>query len=288
MKNAKRILSLVLVLIICFSICACSNTKGTGSNEITYSNLVGSNDINKLSNLFINNGVDKTNVEKIMSSVKYYNTTIGSNLLTTNGKIDLSAPIPAYDSVAIDDMWLKNNEAFIGYNCRLTAFELMKDFITVNDTSKSNPASLFMDEDALFNSTDEYLTDEELAKFEALYSTINTTSSTDTNEQYEIQRKYWDGIGVRFSNNEGISLISVYIHNHFSEDENELIIGHTGVLIGADNGYYFFEKLSFQLPYQLIRFNTKDELKRYLMSAYDTDTTGESAKPFILENDKLM
>lgn len=288
MKALKKILALVMVGVICLSVCACSNAGDKKAGEIKYSNLVDEKDIDELSNLLTDNGVNENSVDKIVSSVKDYNNTIGTNLLKSEGTIDLSSPIPQYDDIKIDEMWLKKNDVFIGYNCRLTAFELMKDFITVDDTSKSNPAALFMDNDALDNSSDNYFTPDELAEFESVYSTINTTSSTDTNEQYKVQKEYWDSIGVKFIDNDRISLISVYIHNHFSDEENELIIGHTGVLLNTNDGYIFFEKLSFQLPYQMIRFNSKEELKQYLMAAYDTDATGESAKPFILENDSLL
>lgn len=45
---------------------------------------------------------------------------------------------------------------------------------------------------------------------------------------------------------------------------------------------------SLQLPYQLIRFEDRDQLKEYLMRCYDVDTTGECASPFILENDRVL
>ncbi len=285
--NIKKTLAILLVLIISISTCACTNNSIKGG-AIEFTNLANGADSDYLLELLVKNDVDTDNAQKVIDSVNYYSETIGKDLLYSDGTIDLSSPIPKYDDIKIDEMWAKKNDMFIGYNCRLTAFELMKDFITVEDTSKSNPSALFMDEDALNYSKDNYFTDEELAEFEAMYSTITTTSSTDTNEQYEVQKAYWDSIGVKFNTSKNISLISVYIHNHFSEDENELIIGHTGVLMENKDKYIFFEKLSFQLPYQMITFNSKQELKEYLMASYDTDTTGESAKPFILENDKLL
>lgn len=284
----KKVISILLVLSVFACFCACSNTNGVANSEIHYSNIVDEKEIKELSSLLENSGVPKNNAEKIISSISYYNKTIGSDLLKSDGIIDLSSPIPQYDDTEIDERWLSANDLFVGYNCRLTAFEIMKDFMTVDDTTKANPMALFMDEDALSNSSDNYFTDDELLKFEAIYSTINTTSSTDVNEQYKAQQEYWNSIGVKFNNDEKISLISVYIHNHFSDEENELLIGHTGVLINDNGKYVFLEKLSFQAPYQMIRFNTKDELKQYLMAAYDTDTTGECSKPFILENNNIM
>lgn len=284
MKKVKSLVSVILALAICLSFCSCHATKG---GAIKYSNVATEKELSDLTKLLTKAGLKSDCVNTVVASVKDYNNTIGEDLLG-GGKIDLENPIPQYDSVEIDNRWLAKNEIFVGYNCRLTAFQLVKDFVTVADVSKSNPIGLFMDEDALNNSKDNYFTTGDLEKFEAIYSTINTTSSLDSEEQHKVQKEYWDSIGLKFSLPKGVSLISVYLHNHFSEEENELIVGHTGVLVEDKGGYSFFEKLSFQLPYQVVRFNSKEELKQYLMAAYDTDTTGESAKPFILENGELL
>ena len=52
--------------------------------------------------------------------------------------------------------------------------------------------------------------------------------------------------------------------------------------------YNLIEKLSFQLPYQVTRFESKEQLNDYLMGMYDTEWGQDTAKPFIMENTKLM
>ena len=288
MKRYKFILVFTIVIGILMCVCGCDDTNKRTNKEISFSNIIEKKEVDLLSTLFKESNISQKNGDKILSSINDYNDTIGVDLLNKNGIIDLSSAIPQYDDVKIDEMWLKKNDMFIGYNCRITAFQLMKDFITVEDISKSNESSIFMDLDALNYSKDNYFSKDEMNKFKAIYSTIETTSSKDFNEQFKIQKDYWDSIGVKFNENNKMSLISVYLHNHFSENENELIIGHTGILFNTEDGYIFFEKLSFQLPYQMIRFNSKKELKQYLMSSYDIDTTGECSKPFILENNHLL
>ena len=288
MKRYKFILVFTIVTGILMCVCGCDDTNKKTNKEISFSNIIEKKEVDLLSTLFKESNISQKNGDKILSSINDYNDTIGVDLLNKNGIIDLSSAIPQYDDVKIDEMWLKKNDMFIGYNCRITAFQLMKDFITVEDISKSNESSIFMDLDALNYSKDNYFSKDEMNKFKAIYSTIETTSSKDFNEQFKIQKDYWDSIGVKFNENNKMSLISVYLHNHFSENENELIIGHTGILFNTEDGYIFFEKLSFQLPYQMIRFNSKKELKQYLMSSYDIDTTGECSKPFILENNHLL
>ena len=288
MKRYKFILVFTIVIGILMCVCGCDDTNKKINKEISFSNIIEKKEVDLLSTLFKESNISQKNGDKILSSINDYNDTIGVDLLNKNGIIDLSSAIPQYDDVKIDEMWLKKNDMFIGYNCRITAFQLMKDFITVEDISKSNESSIFMDLDALNYSKDNYFSKDEMNKFKAIYSTIETTSSKDFNEQFKIQKDYWDSIGVKFNENNKMSLISVYLHNHFSENENELIIGHTGILFNTEDGYIFFEKLSFQLPCQMIRFNSKKELKQYLMSSYDIDTTGECSKPFILENNHLL
>lgn len=149
MRNVKKILAFALALAFCFSLCACSNSSSDEVELVTFTNLVDESEISELSSVLVDNGIDKANVDMVMASVKDYNDTIGADNLKNNGAMDLSSPFLDYDNDSIDTRWLDKNELFIGYNCRLTAFELMKDLITVEDTARANPSVLFMDEDAL-------------------------------------------------------------------------------------------------------------------------------------------
>ena len=83
------------------------------------------------------------------------------------------------------------------------------------------------------------------------------------------------------------SLITVVFHSSFGENENELFIGHAGVLVPTkDKKLLFVEKLSFSLPYQVLKFDNRKQLKNYLMGMYDISWGQEEAKPFIMENTK--
>ena len=84
-------------------------------------------------------------------------------------------------------------------------------------------------------------------------------------------------------------LISVVFHDKFSETENTLSIGHAGVLLPSEDGkLYFLEKVAFQEPYRLLRFENRTELSDYLMEKYDTAWDQDTTRPFIMENDSLM
>ncbi len=62
-----------------------------------------------------------------------------------------------------------------------------------------------------------------------------------------------------------------------------------GVLMPSEDGkLLFIEKLSFQIPYQAVKFENRTELNDYLMNKYDIDWDQPIAKPFIMENDQLL
>ena len=94
--------------------------------------------------------------------------------------------------------------------------------------------------------------------------------------------------GIILAKNEKASLISVMFHESIDENDNYLFVGHTGILFESDKKLYFLEKIAFQEPYQLTRFNNRSELNDYLMKKYDVSYDQPTVSPFIMENDQLL
>ena len=186
--------------------------------------------------------------------------------------------------------WLKKYNMFIGYNCRITAFDLLKDYVKIGKNVKTDTTELFMDSDALKNSPYQKYNKKDTKKFEALYSSVNTVYSTNTDKHISVFKKYRKKNDINFANDKTkASLITVVFHSSFSKKENELFIGHAGVLVPLKNKkYIFIEKLSFQSPYQVIKFESKQQLNEYLMRMYDTEWGQDTAKPFIMENNDVL
>ena len=56
----------------------------------------------------------------------------------------------------------------------------------------------------------------------------------------------------------------------------------------AEEGFLFVEKLTFEEPYQAIKFASKEDCYKYLATKY-ADYTGDGlAKPFIMDNEKWV
>ena len=85
-----------------------------------------------------------------------------------------------------------------------------------------------------------------------------------------------------------IRLVSVVLHDQFSETDNSLMIGHVGVMLPTSDAVYFVEKVAFQEPYRLLKFKNRTELSDYLMLKYDNSWGQDTAHTFIMENSDLM
>ena len=194
-----------------------------------------------------------------------------------------------FNGLEMQEMWMERQGDFPGYNCRITAYELMGDRITAGEDQPDTNGEdwLFMDLETLKRDPDA-LCGKSTADFCALFAPVEAADSTDSSVQAETLRKGWAARGVTFSDG-GCSMISVVFHDRFSETENTLFIGHVGVLLPAgDDGLYFVEKVAFQEPYRLVKIQNRTELSDYLREKYDTAWGQDTTRSFIMENDELM
>ena len=149
--------------------------------------------------------------------------------------------------------------------------------------SDAGADTLFMDYETL-DEDPASLCGDSLQKFSAWFAPVDTVSTTDIQTHLKKFQQEWSNRGLSFKDDSKIRLISVIFHNSFSETENSLMIGHTGVLLPASDGLYFVEKVAFQEPYRLLKFKTRTELSDYLMLKYDTEWGQDTEPSFRLED----
>ena len=126
------------------------------------------------------------------------------------------------------------------------------------------------------------------SKFCALFAPVTAADTTETADQVKALQTGWSERGISFENSSA-RLISVVLHDRFSDTDNTLFIGHVGVLLPAEDGsLYFIEKVAFQEPYRLVKIQNRTELSDYLMEKYDTAWGQDTTRSFIMENDELM
>ena len=265
MKKVKKIILISACTLAILGLAACGKAQkqSNGSQEnptvgqsrsekypwkATYSNLNSQKSIEEVKSLLAAN-LDKDSVASFVNLVNDYNGLVGSTGL--RGDFTKFTKTE-YDVEKINPLWQAKKGDFIGTNCRINTYTLLKNSIEIPQIAKDDEL-LFIDNDSidkgkLFDAKDK-------EDFNILFSRVKTEATQD---------------------------VKVNL------DGDSLFVGHVGVLVPDKDGYLFVEKLTFEEPYQAIKFATKEDVYKYLQTKYK-DYTGEGlAKPFIMDNDKWV
>ncbi|CEN43788.1 conserved exported hypothetical protein [Capnocytophaga canis] len=261
-------------------------------SSIEYSNLVDKASQEEVKKALSAAGIKEENIQTFLDNVSTFNQTVGEVGMVKEGFATSQNLTPEYDKVKIQEKWEEKNPVFAGYNCRITSFDMLRDFVRIENPILENAKNLFVDEDALENNPKKVFSNKERDLFMAFFSQIPTVEGKDISKHIDMVQKDWQKKGISFIHNNDktkASLISVFFHSFFSKEDNHLFIGHIGVLVPSENGkLIFIEKLSFQEPYQVLKFNNRTELNDYLMNRYDVEWNQPTAAPFIFENNQLI
>ena len=220
--------------------------------------------------------LDKDSVDAFFNLVNDYNNTVGSVGLTgdfsTFTKTD-------YDVEKITNLWTPKKGDFVGTNCRINSYCLLKNSIEIPKLEKDD-SLLFVDNDAIDKG--KVFGAEDKDAFDILFSRVKTEAITDVKIHVAKMEQFLS----QFKFSENARMLSVVVHDDL--DGQSLFIGHVGILVPSEDGYLFVEKLTFEEPYQAIKFATKEDCYKYLDTKYENYTGEGLAKPFIMDNDKWV
>ncbi|MBZ2119177.1 DUF4300 family protein [Streptococcus infantis] len=287
----KKLATVTLCSTLLLTLVACSQTQKTSdstaetsvtqsqSNQVswkaTYSNLNNQPSVEEVRKALAAH-LDQESVDAFFNLVNDYNATVGSVGLTgdfsTFTKTD-------YDVEKISNLWAPKKGDFVGTNCRINSYCLLKNSIEIPKLEKDD-SLLFVDNDAIdkgkvFNAEDK-------DAFDILFSRVKTEATTDV----KVHAAKMEQFLSQFKFNENARMLSVVVHDDL--DGQSLFIGHVGILVPSEDGYLFVEKLTFEEPYQAIKFATKEDCYKYLDTKYENYTGEGLAKPFIMDNDKWV
>ena len=276
MKHLKKqtliLLSIASLLLVGLAVFAYIHKK---EEQPSYSNLNSKASLNEVRSI-LSKHLDKGSVDNFMNLVSDYNDTVGSVGLSGD-----FAPFTKtdYDVEKISSLWTAKHGDFIGTNCRINTYTLLKGKIKIPQV-KSDTELLFQDKDAidkgkLFNAKDQ-------ENFEILFSRVKTEATQDV----KIHAKHMEDYYKQFTFDDKARMLSVVVHDNL--DGDSLFVGHVGVLVPTTDGYLFVEKLTFEEPYQAIKFASKKDCYKYLTTKYKDYTGPGLAKPFIMDNGKWV
>ena len=287
----KKLATVSLCSTLLLTLVACSQTQKTSdstaetsvtqsqSNQVswkaTYSNLNNQPSAEEVRKALAAH-LDQESVDAFFNLVNDYNATVGSVGLTgdfsTFTKTD-------YDVEKISNLWTPKKGDFVGTNCRINSYCLLKNSIEIPKLEKDD-SLLFVDNDAIDNG--KVFDAEDKDAFDILFSRVKTEATTDV----KVHAAKMEQFLSQFKFNENARMLSVVVHDDL--DGQSLFIGHVGILVPSEDGYLFVEKLTFEEPYQSIKFATKEDCYKYLDTKYENYTGEGLAKPFIMDNDKWV
>lgn len=253
-------------------------TAPEGSHTATAptSNLVAKADVREVEDA-LKTTLNGKDVDLFFDLVRDYNASVGDGPL--HAAFD-KPRAPKNDVGKIMDARDRNKKKGPDTNCRINAFVLLKDGLVVPENINSDDAMLFMDKESL--AARPLLDEKETAAFTRLFSRVKTDDSKEAAHQGQVMEKYLSQITFPA----GASMVSVVLHDNL--DGNYLFIGHVGVLVKAEEGYVFVEKISFEEPYQALKFPTKDACYAYLKDKFKDDLDPDVAPPFIMDNARYV
>lgn len=241
----------------------------------SYSNLNSKASLSEV-RAILSKHLNEESVDNFINLVTDYNDTVGSVGLSGS-----FAPFTKtdYDVEKISSLWTAKHGDFIGTNCRINTYTLLKGKIKIPQV-KSDTELLFQDKDAidkgkLFNAKDQ-------ADFDILFSRVKTEATQDV----KVHAKHMEDYYKQFTFDDKARMLSVVVHDNL--DGDSLFVGHVGVLVPTTDGYLFVEKLTFEEPYQAIKFASKKDCYKYLTTKYKDYTGPGLAKPFIMDNGKWV
>lgn len=245
------------------------------SEAYLVSNMNDDETLNKIKKI-IEKNLNKKNGEVFASLVSDYNKSIPKELLSG----DFTEPSKEDKLDKILDMRSSIKHEYPDTNCRINSFLLLKDDLSIKEDLPIDDEILFMDKEALMSSN--LFKGDELEKFYKFFSRVKTSSSKDPKVHAKVMEKFLS----KFNFPRDVRMLSVVLNDNL--DGDYLFIGHVGVLLPIDDGYLFLEKISFEEPYQAIKFYKKEDAYKYLKNKYKDYIDPEVAPPFIMDNDKYV
>lgn len=240
-------------------------------SETRISNMADSSSLGEV-DAALKKALKAESVDGFLKLVKEYNEAVENTGLTGSFEEKDSA---VYDEAALEQLWTSKKGDFIGTNCRLNTFQLLKDDIEIKE-GEADDSLLFLDEDAI--RTGDLLSTSEAERFKQLFSKVKTEATKDVRVHAEKMKAHFSGITF----DEEARMVSVVLHDNL--DGDALFIGHVGVMTDTTDGVLFLEKLSFAEPYQAVKFGSKEDCYRYLYKKYEHFSDETTSKPFIMDN----
>ena len=259
MKKTLKIVGVILLaLVIIFGLWFLKFKM----TSLTYSNMSDKKTLEYVSKELLDSGVPKENVDIFKNQVEDTNKVLGNFHSFKDGFTDIKGTIVNYDEVLAFDTFGKALIPF-DVNCRVSAWNLMKDIIEVKPYTGN--LEQFHFEDGIINYYENTgFTKEDAGNFFGLFEPVSSKILRTSGGHIKEIQKEWNKRGVKFEDSNR-KLISCFAYDLA---DNTLKAQHVGVMIERENDILFVEKPMPTLPFQASIFKNKSELENHLKQRF--------------------
>lgn len=280
------------------------NVDAAPENKLTYSNLDSESSMSEVRDILTKAGIQANHIDNVLAWAADFN-----DCMRECPSFSLVGDFTAMDGMTVDygeyppmsTEWFKrNNREYPDVLCRIVAFELAQDNISVGkvieeedfDCWDEDTAWLLTDGDILFGREGEYVrfpliewSRDTQAEYFTLFNPIHVEGQCGEQEMLRAIQETWTEREVSFKESE-FSLVTFW-----RQSGDRICASHAAVLIETDNGYLLFEKTNPESPYAATKFSSSDEVKQYLYNMMNLDFSrydDQVGTYIILQNDKLL
>lgn len=289
----KKFSAIALALVISSVMISCGENKSNLKEDnnistenqvekfpVTLSNIASKEMQDEIKTLLINNNINEENADRYIKYINDFNERVKDKTLLKEEFVTVDSMSGLYNSIILEDRIAEDGSIFGEINCRLASFELFKEFVSTKGEIQVDNYLIF-DIEAIENNPIISFTDEDKKKYINLFNPIDIGNVKDTNEIVKLIKEELNKREVKIDNQGNVSLINIYMND---EIENKMFVGHSGVMIENANEYLIIEKFSPMDPFQISKFSSREDVKKYLLSR--NDIYGSDINPIVLINNE--
>lgn len=262
---------------------------------LTYTNLVGGGVQDTVRRACTDAGVAPERLDKFFVWVDDFNACMKDcpSYTLQDAFVTIDAPVVDYgDYGPMSRLWYKTNgRKYSDVLCRIAAFQLMRDHITVStplapaDWDTGEDQWLCSDGDAIENFPLVAFSGAEKEMYFTLFDPISVPDDAAPEEMYGAIAGAWADRGVSFADG-AVSLATIWLLS-----DGQTAAGHAAVLAETEQGLLLVEKTNPQAPYQAAWFADEDQVRQYMYESIhieDVRYGGETGTYLVLRNDQMM
>ena len=138
-----KMISLIMTAIIILSAFAGCD-KSEANSKIMYSNLASQQVLNKLTEMMTYADISDNRQNILLEHIKQFNSIVSPDSLAAEFE-EYNPEKAKYNPYDLQDEWNEKSPDFMGYNCRITAFSLFREFLEFSVDSEIRDEMIVLD-----------------------------------------------------------------------------------------------------------------------------------------------